>query len=59
MERYNKKTEELNNIQKKLRKVHFNDDVVIHYIEKVQGALPFFLFIKIIIFLTSSFMPAI
>ncbi|XP_017074121.1 probable helicase senataxin [Drosophila eugracilis] len=38
MERYNKKNEDLKKLHKKLRKVHFNDNIIIHEIEKVKGA---------------------
>ncbi|XP_016965727.1 uncharacterized protein LOC108034952 [Drosophila biarmipes] len=38
MELYRQKAEELDNLPKKRRKVHFNDNVVIHYIEKDEGA---------------------
>ncbi|EDV50392.1 uncharacterized protein LOC6543807 [Drosophila erecta] len=38
MELYHQKAEDLKKMQKKLRKVHFNDDVKIHLIERVKGA---------------------
>ncbi|XP_033159483.1 helicase SEN1 [Drosophila mauritiana] len=38
MELYHQKAEESKKLQKKLRKVHFNDDVKVHCIERVKGA---------------------
>ncbi|EDW40653.1 GM24969 [Drosophila sechellia] len=38
MELYHQKAEESKKLQKKLRKVHFKDDVKVHYIERVKGA---------------------
>lgn len=38
MELYHQKAEDSKKLQKKLRKVHFNDDVKVHCIERVKGA---------------------
>ncbi|XP_017011857.3 uncharacterized protein Setx [Drosophila takahashii] len=38
MEQYHQKAEDLNKLQKKLRKVHFNDNVVVHLIDMVPEA---------------------
>ncbi|EDW93837.1 uncharacterized protein LOC6533407 isoform X2 [Drosophila yakuba] len=38
MELYHQKAEDSKKMKMKLRKVHFNDDVKVHYIERVKGA---------------------